>query len=387
MSDREGISSVKLWFRIDSKDSSKNILRVLSPRPFSPFPIPFDDFISLINEEDGTIEFRIVQVGNLFDKKLRRIWVFDLPIGSSRLLLIREGYFKLLFYHFSPKLGFRVASLDVSQLSNAKGLHVFVTWSGRESCLYIGDMEGKVGLLSARAENRAFHAISGKDGSFLLVGDEGVDVKMVYIKKGEKTVAEPNAIDTFNFGIERLNTLISGCTSGDFLFETTCVQAGLVMLIGALEAYFRKRLLEMEIEGWSLDFDSLCEEIFPRRYLDSNKREIEERAKAEGRRKLEVLVGDRKYAHRINFLDFDIFNKGYGIKIGEIPGIKPQIIEQIRRLILFRHKIVHSGRDMTVLNDEDLPSKTPIFSNKQLLEDARDIFVEFVGKLHKATSK
>lgn len=69
------------------------------------------------------------------------------------------------------------------------------------------------------------------------------------------------------------------------------------------------------------------------------------------------------------------------------PGIKPQIIEQIRRLILFRHKIVHSGRDMTVLNDEDLPSKTPIFSNKQLLEDARDIFVEFVGKLHKATSK
>lgn len=379
--------TVEVWVRINSRDSSKNIIRVLSPHPFSPFPIPFDQLLKHINEKEGTIEFKIVEVGNLFDKKLEWVWVFDLPVGLSRFLLIREGYFNLLFYHFSPKLGIRIASLDVSKLSKAKGLYVAVTWSEIESCIYIGDREGKVGLLSARAKSQPFRAISGKDGSFLIVGDEGLDVGIVYVKKGERVIVEPNAIETFNFNVKRLNTLIDGCSKGDFLFETTCVQAGLVMLVSAFETYCRKRFLEMELEGWSLDFDSLCAEIIPRRYLDDYKHELEERSKTKDKRKLELLIEDR----RINFQNFNeckaAFNKGYGVKFGEVSGIKPQAIERVRKLIQFRHKIVHSGRDVTILNYEEIPDEKPIFSNKQLLEHAKNILVEFVQRLHVATSK
>jgi len=378
--------SMEMWVRINSKDATKNIVRVLSPRPYSPFPIAFDQLIKLLHEKEGTIEFKIKEIGNLFDKDSERIWVFDLPVGSSRFLLIREGFFNLVFYHFSPKLGVRVAKIDVSRFIHSSGLHVFVTWSQKESCLYVGDIERKVGLLSSRAEIRPSTAFSGKDGSFLLVGDEGVDVRMFYLKKEERLIVEPSAIDVFNFSIERLNTLIGRCGQGDFLLESTCVQAGLVMLISAFEAYCSKRFIEMESEGWTLDLDSLCKGIFPQKYVESRKSEIEEKSRTKKKSKSRVLVEDR---YITSFQDFSlckkVFNKGYGLKFRDIPHMELQIMEQVRKLIQFRHRIVHSGRDVTILNYDEIPDKSPIFSNKQLLEDAKNVFVEFVNKLHAAT--
>jgi len=386
LSDEAKKGSTEMWVRINSKDATKNIVRVLSPHPYSPFPIPFDKLIKLMPEKEGTIEFRITEVGNLFDTDLERIWIFDLPVGSSRLLLIREGFFNLVLYHFSPEIGVRVAKLDISKFVHSDGLHVFVTWSQNESCLYVGDIEKKVGLLSARADIRSFTALSGKDGSFFLVGDEGVDVRMFYLKKGKRLVVEPSAIDVFNFSIERLNTLIEGCSRGDFLFESTCVQAGLVMLISAFEAYCSKRFIEMESEGWTLDLDSLCKGIFPQKYVESRKSEIEEKSRTKKKSKSRVLVEDR---YITSFQDFSlckkVFNKGYGLKFRDIPHMELQIMEQVRKLIQFRHRIVHSGRDVTILNYDEIPDKSPIFSNKQLLEDAKNVFVEFVNKLHAAT--
>jgi len=62
--------SLEMWFRINSKDAVKNIVHVLSPHPVSPFPIPFGQFVKKIHEKGGTIEFRIKEVGNLFDRSL-----------------------------------------------------------------------------------------------------------------------------------------------------------------------------------------------------------------------------------------------------------------------------------------------------------------------------
>jgi len=92
--------------------------------------------------------------------------------------------------------------------------------------------------------------ISVSNGSYILVGDEGVDVRAVYLKIGERYIAEPPAIELFNFNIERIRILLQSC-KGDFLFETTCVQAGIVLLVSALEAYFKKRFIELEKEGES----------------------------------------------------------------------------------------------------------------------------------------
>ncbi|MEM1643464.1 MAG: hypothetical protein QXO91_00675 [Desulfurococcaceae archaeon] len=371
---------IELWLKVYSHQLGlRNIVRVLSPTPFSPFKIPFDQLIKFINENEGTIEFVISDVGNLFDKSLSHVLIFDLPIDSSRFILWREGYFYFYYYHLSSRTGVRLARLDITPLACSKGLHIFVTWSAKESNLYVSDLERKVGLLKAKAESKPTRVVAGKDGSLVLIGDEDVDVRIVYIKKGKELIIEPTAKELFDFNIERINILISGCTSGDFLFESTCVQLGIVLLVSALETYLKKRFLELEREGWTANFDALCEEIFPLKYREKRREEIEEKAIAQGRSKLEVLVEE---AREMNFQDINkykrVYNACYGIKIGEL--VNSELMEKVRRFILFRHKIVHGARDLTILNYDEIPQKDPIFANKRTLEEVRDTFIEFIKK-------
>ncbi|MGC9086621.1 MAG: hypothetical protein ACP5IT_10550 [Thermoproteota archaeon] len=91
----------------------------------------------------------------------------------------------------------------------------------------------------------------------VLIGDEGVDVRVVYIKKETKPTVEPMAKELFDFNIERINTIVNGCTLGDFLFESTCVQLDIVLLVSALETYLKKRFVELEHEGWDANFNAL----------------------------------------------------------------------------------------------------------------------------------
>jgi len=95
-------------------------------------------------------------------------------------------------------------------------------------------LEHRVGLLSACSKDILTQVVKGKGGSYILVGDEGVDVRVVYVKMGERIIAEPSAIELFNFSIERVRVLLQGC-KGDFLFETTCVQAGSISVRSVLQ--------------------------------------------------------------------------------------------------------------------------------------------------------
>jgi len=378
----EGKFYVAFWVRVrDKVRGIRNIIRVLSPRVYNPFGIPNPERV--INEDEGTIEF-IISIGNLFDDRLDHVVIFDLPVKDSRFILQREGFYNLVFYRISPRYGFRVTRLDISRMKDSKELHIFVVWSPKGDKLYVGDLEHRVGLLNADSKNISTQVIKGRDGSYILVGDEGVDVRAVYVKIRKRPIAEPSAIELFNFNIERVRVLPQGC-KGDFLFETTCVQAGIVLLVSALEAYFKKRFIELEKAGWRPDLDELFKRIFPRKYFKSRKNEILEKALSEGRSAVEVLVEE----HRINFQDLNeckrAFNSCYGLKLGEIFSGKPQLIEKVRRIISYRHKIVHSGRDVTVLNYEEVPEQPPVFSNKQLLEEAMQDVIEFVNTFHEAT--
>jgi len=372
---------VAFWVRVRDKVKNViNIVKVLNPRIYNPFGIP--NLEKIINEDEGTIEF-VVSRGNLFDDKLNHVVIFDLPIGNSRFILQREGFYNLVFYHISPR--FRITRLDISKMKDSKGLHIFVVWSPEGDKLYVGDVEHKIGLISADSKDVTTQVIRGKNGSYILVGDEGVDVRAVYIKIGRRVIVEPSAIEIFNFSIERVKVLLQSC-KGDFLFETTCVQAGIVLLVSALEAYFKKRFLELEQEGWKPNLDELFRSIFSSKYLESRKNEIFEKAQSEGKSVIEILV-EEGY---VNFQNLDeckrAFSSCYELKLGEIFKEKPRLIEKIRRIISYRHKIVHSGRDVTVLNYEEVSEKPPIFSSMELLKEAMQDIIEFVNTFHEKTT-
>ena len=374
---------VAFWVKIrDGRKGVRNIVRLLSPRVYNPFKI--SGIERLIKEDEGTIEFVISEKGNLFDNKFDHVVIFDLPAGDSRFILQREGFYELVFYRISTSYGFRVTRLNISKLKNSRGLHIFVVWSPKGDKLYAGDIERRVGLLGADSVNISTQVIKGKDGSYILIGDEGVDVRMVYVKIGKKIISEPSAIDLFNFSIEKVKILLQNC-KGDFLFETTCVQAGIVLLVSGLEAYFKRRFIELEKEGWKSNVDTLFKTIFSSKYLESRKSEVIEKARSEKKSILNILV-EKRY---INFQNLDeckrVFNACYGLKFGEIFKEKPQLIEKVRKIIDYRHKIVHSGRDVTVINYEEVPDKPPMFASKQLLEEILKNIEEFINVFHKAT--
>ena len=177
--------------------------------------------------------------------------------------------------------------------------------------------------------------------------------------------------------------LQKGC-KGDFLFESTCAQAGVVLLVSTLEAYFKKRFKELEKEGWNPNLEKLYRKLFKRKHLENRIKEIEEKAKTQGKTIIEVLT-----ERTINFQNLDELSRAYkscyGIKLSNIFKEKPHLIKETRKIINYRHKIIHSGRDTTILNLEKLPAEPPEFANSQLLNKAIKIITEFVHSFHAAT--
>ena len=171
---------------------------------------------------------------------------------------------------------------------------------------------------------------------------------------------------------------------GDFLLETTCVQTGIVFLVISIEAYFKKRFVELEKEGRDPNIKKLLSKIFPRKYIESRKSEILEKVDTGNKSVIEVLADNY-----INFQNLDmvkkVFNSCYGLRFGDIYINKHNLIEKIKRLIKYRHKIIHSGHDTTILNYEDLPVEQPIFSSKELLREAINDVTEFINIFHNST--
>ncbi|MFC1940529.1 hypothetical protein ACFLXO_07615, partial [Chloroflexota bacterium] len=82
----------------------------------------------------------------------------------------------------------------------------------------------------------------------------------------------------------------------------------------------------------------------------------------------------------------DTYSKGYGIKIGDI-GIPNDILIDLQQSLKWRHKIIHSKDDQTIINLEELPVKEPIFTNKDLAEKCLNTFQRFINALHEASLK
>ncbi len=267
---------------------------------------------------------------------------------------------------------------------------IALTWSERENRIYVGEY-GKERFKSAKSyENSNIKFRAGKDRRIHQIGDEGIQVGYYRVKVGEKVVLEPTAKDIFDFQMEKIKILIENCRKGDFLFESTLVQQIIVMLTTAFETYTQTRFLELEKEGKPLDMEALYNRFISKRYREQFKEEVREIARNQGETELEVFIAGIDGRRPINFQDWnsfkDAYSKGYGLKIGEI-GIPNEILLGVQRFIKWRHKIIHSKEDDTMINFEDVPPAEPIFTNKDLAEKGLKVFRKFIEELHKNTLK
>ncbi len=299
-------------------------------------------------------------------------------------ILERDPNFNLRFIQSNPNYKTKVAQINIQDFRNAPKLFIAFTWSDKENTIYVGKY-GRDELRSVNSfEDPNIKFRVGKDGGIYQIGDEGVKVGFYRVKVGEKVILEPIAKEIFDFQMEKIRILIENCKKGDFLFESTLIQQIIVILTTAFEVYTRTRFIELEKEGKVINMEALYDPFILKGYREQFKEERREIASKQGKMELEVFIEKRQVNFQ-NWKDFkDVYNKGYGLKIGGI-GIPNDILLDVQRFIDWRHMIIHSKDDRTMMNFEEVPPAEPIFTNKDLAEKGLSVFQKFINELHKST--
>ena len=341
--------------------------------------------VEQLNEREETIRF-VLSESNLFEEKIPLIRILEIAKGQTVFILDRDSDFYLRFIQSNPNYETKIAKINIRDFRKASKLFIAFTWSERENAIYVGEY-GRCELRSAKSfEDPNIKFRVGKEGRIYQIGDKGIQVGYYRVKVGKEVVLEPIAKEIFDFWMEKIRILIENCKRGDFLFESTLVQQIIVMLTTAFEVYTRTRFVELEKEGKVVNIEALYNRFVPKKYREQFKEEVRESANKQGKTELEVFI-ERRCVNFQNWEHFkDAYNKGYGLKIGEV-SVPNDILLDVQRFIDWRHKIIHSKDDQTMINFEEVPSAEPIFTNKDLAGKGLNAFQKFINEFHKSTLK
>jgi hypothetical protein len=230
----------------------------------------------------------------------------------------------------------------------------------------------------------------GPDGSVYQIGGEGVEIMGFSVFQKGRPVLLSTAIEAWNETVKSINVLLKGSLPGHerYLFEAVLANMTIVMLVTGFETYCKCRFLEIEDEGIPPDFENLAQKFLSK--AERERGEIDAiviDASAKGISPSRILLEQ----NRIDFQKYDrcktAFNKGFKIKFGEDLGVSNSLLEELQRLIGYRHRIVHISPLLGAANLERVPPEEPIFSNKHFAEKALNTFDDFIRGLHKATLK
>ncbi|CED71788.1 putative uncharacterized protein [Aliivibrio wodanis] len=194
-------------------------------------------------------------------------------------------------------------------------------------------------------------------------------------QEGDYT-SKPFALEHWENTKEYIHILLTGESESSYMYESALSNLLLVSLVTGLETYLKTRFIELYKEGVELDLNTLVKQFSKR----------EERAND-----AKLLISDDsliKYtSKKINFQNYQHIKaayKSFGIPLHE--HISNTLIEKVKMLISFRHKIIHYSISLGLLNVGDYGAE-PIFPNKALIESSIKEFDDFVTQIHSASLK
>src|SRR5665647_491334 len=332
--------------------------------------------LSEINEKFGIIVSSL-QDSNIFDSSLGNLQVFNIQIKGSKFSLYRTADLKLQFSLLSTKTGIRVASLKLPPPISALG--VLVTWSDQAVDLFAGDFT-KLPLSYAKGQKQAGRVRQSKNGALVVLAES-----MSYVSDNEDVLSTAKELWDFTvFNLQQLVRKAKKCVEidgthsyDDFLLEKSISQQCFIMLVRGFEVYTKKRFLEIEKE---LPFSGIIPQLdlllnkFTRdaktlhrvfAYAEINKKSI-----------LEATVSITQHRGQKGLINFqswsdckEAYNLCYNIKFGEIPDLKSDVLERMQRYMRFRHKIIHSSQEATMLHAEN-PKQELMFLSFDVAESA-----------------
>jgi len=340
--------------------------------------------LEALKRPEGTFEFK-GKFDGIFDPSKGRRILIQVPSGKTVLRLERDEKLNLHFYYASPGTSTRVASVNISPLKGASKIHVFLCWSPEEIRLHVADANNPKKQLMSYGKPAEFQLRVGDNGRVYEVGDRNIEVMEERIFINGKPTLQPTALGVWKATLTAVEILLKGKSSEGYIFDVVAANMAIVMLATGIETYCKTRFVELEGEGIQPNYDELEKEFFSRSEREKGVfEEIKKEAALRGVSAVQELINRR----RIDFGNYDhckrAFNKGYGIKFGEHLGVSNQILEEIQKLIRYRHRIVHVSPLIGMLNQDKVPPEEPIFSTKYV-KNAIDISKSFIKSLHQAT--
>ena len=300
----------------------------------------------------------------LFDKTTEVV-IVEIPSKGHYFRLDRNKEFRLNFYHSSPGTGTRIASIDLAYVPPADTVFICCTWSPVDINLYIGPRITNGQLFQAKGVPSSTQFVMGKNGLIFQLGDLGVEVMGATAYNNGEKILKPTVIQTWQETITAISILDTGHSDKGYIYEVVVANLTLSMLVTGFETYSKTRFLELEEEGILPDTNSLLNAFLSKREREKDLAEIMIlEAKQNNKTLLQYIVEKNK----VNFQNFDncktAYNKAYKIQFGNI-GDNGQIIENIHKYILYRHKVIHINPLIAIYNEEDVPKADPIFAKRQ----------------------
>ncbi|MCP1584081.1 hypothetical protein [Pseudoxanthomonas mexicana] len=309
--------------------------------------------------------------------------IFEVPAKGHYFRLDRTENRALRFFHSSPGTGTRLAEICLEGLPDFSEAFLGFTWSPEKTNFYCRPKG--MDMLSSEGAPSPISFRVASDGSVFQIGDSGVQVMSVRVRVAGQAVLTPTAIELWDATINAIDLLWTGKSDQGFIFEVLQANSTLSMLATGLETYAQTRLKEIESEGNGADVRALFE-AFSSIAARSNGQfdELVAKSTTLGMPVLHAVLDHLN----INFQDFDqlkrSFKAAYGIRIGQL-GIDSNSIAELRKLIRYRHRVIHVSPTLAILNEESTPEAPPVFSNHSLAVRATGIFQNFVKTLHQAT--
>lgn len=332
------------------------------------------EIVASLRRPEGTFEYRATYP-QLLDPGAGSGVLLQIVTGAVILLLRRDEHLVLEFLYSSPGSGTYIARADLHGLVGDETCEEFyfaLTWSPQGNGLWIGRGDGG-GLLQADSSVAPFHMAVGANGNIVLIGSKGVEVMGARIYRDAAQVVAPRAIALWSDTTVAAKTLLGGTSTAGYLYEVVTVNAAIAGLVTGFETYAQGRFVELTREGVHPDEAGLVRAFLSReekdRYAAGQEVGLLASAKQDGVSVAEAFAGNR----RINFQNYDdvkkAFKKGYGITFGDL-GFDSQVLEGVKRIISYRHRIIHVSPMIGLLNGPHVPPEEPVFANRATAETA-----------------
>jgi hypothetical protein len=343
-----------------------------------------DEIKEALKLPEATLEFQYT-FDRLFDPNAGTGVLMQVVTGEIIIRLERDSKLNLYFFHSSPGTGTRMARINLAPLVGSEAVGVLLMWSHKEVGLQVADVNNASKFLrdTGTDSDREFRV--GTNGSVFEVGDKGVEVAELRVAEGGRIILQPTAIQSWRFTVEGVEILFRGDSPDGYIFENVTTNMAIIMLMTGFETYSGRRFLELENEGIKPDYEALVNEFLSKTERDrGDPASIIQEARETKVSPIAILK-----QKKIDFGNWDhcksAYNKGYGVKFGQDLGVANETLEEIQRLIRYRHRIVHVSPLLGMLNQDKVPHEQPVFANRAYGEKAVKTASEFVEKLHEAT--